>query len=595
MVQTLRSGFRVLLQRPKYKGVHNLVPANALYVPPFVLQHIAKGGKFIPTSKLRSIPICKDELEALRRRLLLRKFFPVFSRAVPKCRLRSAWQPPPDKHVDAFMRLLRGELVDYEASKFCSNLSWLDRKAQGWLRQHADMVSVIDCDKGLGDALVLRSWMHGQICKQLRQGYVQLSPAAFQSRMSDFKHQADALFQFFLSSGAIAKADVDFLLSKFSLQVAGTFRILAKVHKVPISSRPICNLRGTWIAPLATFLVESLNPLVSQLHSVVISTDQLLEELRSLHCLHGMVFVTLDVVNLYPSVDRCHFLETVAGFLRKHVPAVSFCTFLIRLLELVLEACVVTYDGEFFASYDGIPTGLAVASIAANIYLWHLDLYMESKGGNNLQVIRRYIDDLLVLWDGSSIDLLDLANTWHPSLRFEQSGIGNVTFLDVQLCIEDDRSVSWALFNKPQNLHLYVPASSNHPSCTFKSLQLGGFLRIHRRNRFAADLNKNLVAFKQRLKDRGFSVSEFDSLIRRYQRKAPKVQNPYLKQTQVYLKLPFHKGIRAGWLQAKLRKHLPLLNKAVADVNVGLCWSVGKNMFRRRYGQVWKFNGHRCG
>ena len=161
-------------------------------------------------------------------------------------------------------------------------------------------------------------------------------------------------------------------------------------------------------------------------------------------------------------------METVAGFLRKHAPAISLCTFLIRLLELVLEACVVTYDGEFFASYDGIPTGLAVASIAANMYLRHLDLYMEPKGGNNLQAIRRYIDDLLLLWGGPSTGLLDLANTWHPSLLFEQSGIGNVTFLDVQLCIEDDRSVSSALFNKPQNLHLYVPASSNHPSCTFK-------------------------------------------------------------------------------------------------------------------------------
>ena len=205
--------------------------------------------------------------------------------------------------------------------------------------------------------------------------------------------------------------------------------------------------------------MESLNPLVSQLHSVVISTDQLLEELRSLHCLHGMVFVTLDVVNLYPLVDRCHFLETVAGFLRKHVPAVSFCTFLIRLLELVLEACVVSYGGEFFACYDGIPTGLAVASIAVNIYLWHLDLYLESKGGNNLQVIRRYID------------------------------------LDVQLCIEDDRSVSWALFNKPQNLHLYVPASSNHPSCTFKSLQLGGFLRIHRRKSICSRFEQESAGF----------------------------------------------------------------------------------------------------
>ena len=222
-----------------------------------MLQHIAKRGKFIPTSKLRSIPICKDELEALRRRLVLRKFFPFFSRAVPKCQFRSAWQPPPDKHVDAFMRVLRGELVDYEASNFCSNMARLDRKAQGWLRQHAGSVSVIVCDKGLRDVLVLKSSVHGHICRQLRQGFVQLSPAAFQSRMSDFKHQADT---FFFSPGAIAKADADFLLSNFSLQVAGTFCILAKARKVPISSTPIYNLRGTWIAPLATFFSGESQP-----------------------------------------------------------------------------------------------------------------------------------------------------------------------------------------------------------------------------------------------------------------------------------------------------------------------------------------------
>ena len=37
------------------------------------------------------------------------------------------------------------------------------------------------------------------------------------------------------------------------------------------------------------------------------------------------------------------------------------------------------------------------------------------------------------------------------------------------------------------------------------------------------------------------------------------------------------------------------VEKTVADVNVGICWSVGKNLFRLRYGQVWKFHGQRCG
>ena len=56
-------------------------------------------------------------------------------------------------------------------------------------------------------------------------------------------------------------------------------RILVKIHKIPTASRPICNLRGVWLAPFETFLVEHLNPLLKKLPSLVVSTDQLLGEL----------------------------------------------------------------------------------------------------------------------------------------------------------------------------------------------------------------------------------------------------------------------------------------------------------------------------
>ena len=119
---------------------------------------------------------------------------------------------------------------------------------------------------------------------------------------------------------------------------------------------------------------------------------------------------------------------------------------------------LVTYGGKTYASNDGIPTGLAVAGTVANIYLWHLDGFIETESNGRLQFLRRYIDDLLLLWAGSADDLRSLANGWHPSLRFEVSGAGDVNFLDVELQILDDQSITWSLFNKPQNLHLYVPA-----------------------------------------------------------------------------------------------------------------------------------------
>ena len=285
-----------------------MVPANVLSVPPYVLQHIAKGSKFIPTCKPRSLPVPTSALDALRRSLLIRKVFPLSDGKPSTCRLKSAWTPPGDEKVDVFMRLLRADLVHFDAAEHRSNLTWIDRKASAWLKQHVDTVAVIDADKDLGDAIVLRSWVHQQVLFQLSQGYVQLSDAEVQTKMRDSKFQSDALIQFFLSSSTISLAVAKFLLSKFYLNYAGTFRILAKVHKFPTASRPICNLRGMWLAPLATFLIANL-------HTVIVSTDQLLSQLRDLQVSPDMAFVTLDIVNLYPSVDRSHFMSLVSSFL----------------------------------------------------------------------------------------------------------------------------------------------------------------------------------------------------------------------------------------------------------------------------------------
>ncbi|CAE7242428.1 unnamed protein product [Symbiodinium sp. CCMP2592] len=198
--------------------------------------------------------------------------------------------------------------------------------------------------------------------------------------------------------------------------------------------------KGVWMAPFATFLVEQLNPLLSKLQSVVVSTDQLLEELSTVQCRPGMKFLTFDVVNLYPSVDRCHFLSVISGFLRTRMPSHSLCTFVIRALELILSACFVTFEGCKYESTDGIPTGLAVASIVANIYLWHLDCFIAEQAGELLQFIRRYVDDLLLLCRGSHQWLGEILHRWHPSLKFELSGSmeasRQVQYLDVNLGIQ---------------------------------------------------------------------------------------------------------------------------------------------------------------
>lgn len=558
-------------------------------VPLYVLLHVGKGSKFVPAAKRVTAKSLAAGLQQLRRSLLVSKTFLHREAAIPstRCRIKSDWQPPGDYKVDAFIRLLREELLTFTPKQSFGNMSWLDRLARGWLKKHAEVL-IIDCDKGLGDALVLSSWVQDQVRLQLSQGYVQTHPEEFLRKMSDCKLQADTMVQFFRSSGCVSHRESQFLLSKLNCNTAGVFRILAKIHKQPVASRPVCNLRHVWFTPFLTFLVEHLGPLTRTLHSVFTSTDQLIEQFTALTCAEGMQWVTLDVVNLYPSVSRQHLFAKLGPFLRQKVHNYSLCTFILRILELILDASVVTWKGEFFESQDGIPTGLSVASILANLYLWHFDCFLEERCGAQLQLLRRYIDDLLLLWAGVPDALLDYANSWHDSLCFDLGGSGTVNFLDVTLSILPDRRVHWSLYRKPRNLYLYVPANSCHPVSSFKSLQVGGFLRCIRRNRLASDVERSLSFFKQQLKARGYCIKEFDDLIARFRlREQACSLYSKTKVKQAFLKMPFTQELNIRWLNAKLRKFKALLQAALPGFRLGICWTVNANLFRRRYKATW--------
>ena len=254
-----------------------------------------------------------------------------------------------------------------------------------------------------------------------------------------------------------------------------------------------------------------------------------------------------------------------------------------------MDACVVSFNGEVYESQDGVATGLGVAGQVANIYLSSLDNFLMQSGDIYLQFLRRYIDDLLLLWSGSALDLCAIANSWHPSLKFDLSGDGNVHFLDVALHIEQNRSVSWSMYEKPLNLHLYVPANSYHPDSVFHSLQIGGFWRCLRRNSSTVDAKRSLAAFKLRLRDRGFSIAAFERIVKRYQDRIAAKQRRRNTIRQVFLKVPFNKDINVRWLHRQIHKHCALVHQAVPNIRMGLCWSTGMNLFRRRYKDVWLY------
>ena len=594
VVQTLRAHFSSILRKPKFKGVHNLVPASQFQVPGYVLQHVSKGGKFIPTVSRTPLQQLKSGLPVLRRSLLLKAFFKDRSldclKKSSKCKVPSSWSPPLNQGIEQYMRLLTDGLDHFEPKSFHSNWTWVDRKARQWLAKHADEIAVVDCDKGLGEAIVSREWLRNQVRRQLAQGYVQCCSSAFFAGMKESKAGALALVEFFFHSQVISAGLRRFLLHRLLCDAAGTFRILVKVHKEPPGSRPVCNLRQTWFTPFATFLVEQLAPLQQHSPTIILSTDELLDILGQVNCGEGMQLVTLDVINLYPSICRSHLLSLLVPFIRTHIACQQLATFVTKVLELVLSVVFVEFEGVLYKAEDGIPTGLSVAGVLANLYLSHLDSFLQVSLGNDLQFVVRYIDDLLLLCARREGEILSIANSWHSSLSFDLSGSHDVNFLDVSLRIEQNRTIHWSMFSKPKNLYLYIPATSNHPPSCFLSLQIGGIVRCFRRNKSPRDANKHIEIFKSRLKDRGFSLKAFECLRTKFSLRAR--SESARKVGSVFLKVPYNKDISLKWFKSQLQQHLPLLQQVVPSCAVRPCWAVRKSLFRLRYKGIWKnFDG----
>ena len=110
---------------------------------------------------------------------------------------------------------------------------------------------------------------------------------------------------------------LSFLGGSLGKPTAGRFRIRLKIHKNPPAPRPIANLGSAWIQPFAIWLCEVLAPIQDRCAYVTFSSRHLLEKLGELTRVPGEYsLLTIDIVNLYPSIEPQHMLEVVSTKIR---------------------------------------------------------------------------------------------------------------------------------------------------------------------------------------------------------------------------------------------------------------------------------------
>ena len=186
---------------------------------------------------------------------------------------------------------------------------------------------------------------------------------------------------------------------------------------------------------------------------------------------------------------------------------------------------------------------------------------MVPKWARYVSFYKCFIDDVIGVWlcDPCPVKNDEMwqafkqdMQSWH-GLEWEISEPStSINFMDLTISIEGDR-LSTTLFEKAQNLYLYIPPHSAHPHGVATGLIFGQVLRVRRLCSKKADADSKIRQFQRRLLERGYLLKDLRPLFIRAEENASQYlarsESEHLavrqrkrsdSQNRIYLHLQFH-------------------------------------------------------
>lgn len=133
---------------------------------------------------------------------------------------------------------------------------------------------------------------------------------------------------------------------------------------------------------------------------------------------------------------------------------------------------------------------------ASPMYLSHVRLWL------------RYIDDVLMLWEGPDEDLslfMDELNNNSRNIRLTfTADAHDISFLDLLIRLGNSY-LSTQTFRKSMAANTLLHASSHHPKSLIRGIPIGQFQRIRRNCSNELDYKQDAKEIYQRFRERGYS------------------------------------------------------------------------------------------
>ncbi len=378
-----------------------------------------------------------------------------------------------------------------------------------WL--HSNDLTCTLTDKNAGLCVVTKQWYDTQIKKHLedRHTYILIKDLPILDIQNDLK-------MILTNHGEMNRFNE---WSNIPNMVLPTFKILPKLHKVPISSRPIVPAYSTITTNVSKWLATELQTIVDQYKWRIKSSSSLTQTLQNLDVQEDGLLVSFDVTSMYTNIDLDHGIFTIENLLRDYNHFTEKKRkFIIDLLKWVLKNNYFQYNNQIYRQIKGVAMGTNTAPPFADLFMIYHELmffmcYPEMK--HSTCSYSRYLDDGFFYWKNTETTSLNKIkkdmNRMFGNLQFTfEINDKKIDFLDTTIYkgprFLHNKRLDVKSFTKEISSNNYTHPSSDYPSKYKENWITGENIRILRLSSQKEEFDKAMSTFRNFLKLSNFST-----------------------------------------------------------------------------------------
>ncbi|XP_023236949.1 uncharacterized protein LOC111636030 [Centruroides sculpturatus] len=350
--------------------------------------------------------------------------------------------------------------------------------------------------------------------------------------------------------------------------------LLTKTHKADETVRPIVDFRNTTLYNLEKILKQKLK-IYQNSKFAIYNTDKLLYDIKQIDIKDTYRIASLDIIDMYPSI----IWEIIEPKLTQHKIEPE----IIDLIEFTYRSNYFEINSKYYTQNSGISMGSVIGPKLAEIIM--IDIDKEISDIYGIKFYRRYVDDVLIIYDEVEIntnEIRNIINNIHKNIQFkieEEDKITNsINYLDITIK-RNNTNLEFEPFKKQCSINTTVNYNSNIPIHIKQNIFNMEYTKIKNRTSINTKQIEHLNTLKKKFILSGYPNRILNIWETEIDKKTDKTIRIDPKQAEIkYIRFPYIKGLYEE------------VNKEVKKINVKLVPTYDKLLSRLNAKQVNKTN-----